>query len=273
MDKINIVNLEVYARHGVLPEERERDQKYLISAALYTELRRAAVSDELGDTLDYGKICGVMKGFAQDNSFNLIETLADRLAEKLLLENTALQKVWIEVKKPQAPIDANLETVSVEVERGRHTAYISLGSNIGDKEGYLRFALKELEKSRNCRVIRVSGFIETAPYGNVDQEDFLNACAIMETLLTPDELLDLLHDIEKQAGRERGEHWGPRTLDLDIVFYDDFIVSLPELRIPHPDMHKRNFVLGPLCEIAPYALHPVFNKTVQELLDELKMEN
>jgi len=273
VDRINIKNLEVCAKHGVLPEEKEREQLFLISASLFLDLRSAGLTDDLEKTLDYGEITGVISSFIRDSSYNLIETVAERLAEKLLTENRQLQRVWLEIKKPQAPIDARLETVSVEIERRRHTAYIALGSNIGDRDGNLRFAVGELESARGCFVTCVSDFIVTAPYGYAEQEDFLNACLGLETLLPPLELLDLLHDIENRAGRERGMRWGPRTLDLDIILYDDLVMSCGKLRIPHIDMHRRDFVLIPLCEIAPDVLHPVFEKSVKELLDDLKTDN
>ena len=273
MDKINIKNLEVFAKHGVLPGENVMGQKFLISAALYMDVRSAGRTDELTETLDYSELCCVIKAFVEDNTFRLIETVAERLAEKLLIENPQLKKIWLEIKKPWAPIAIPLEMVSVEIERGWHTAYIALGSNIGKREEHLRFAVSELEQVNECRGLRVSEFFDTAPYGFTGQDIFLNGCLTLETVLTPHELLDLLHEIENKAGRERTIRWGPRTLDLDIVFYDDIIMSGDTLRIPHADMHNREFVLRPLSEIAPNLLHPLFKKTVAELLNDLKAES
>ena len=273
MDKIYIKNLEIFAKHGVYQEERALGQKFVISAELFLDLRNAGKSDDLEESLDYGKVCHIIKNYVEKNTFQLIEAVAERLAEKLLVENPVLKKVKLEVKKPWAPVVMHLETVSVEIERGRHTAYIALGSNMGDREGYLRFAVRELENAYGHRIARISDFINTAPYGYVEQNDFLNGCLMLETLLRPHELLELLQEIENKAGRVRGEHWGPRTLDLDIIFYDDIVISGDTLRIPHAEMHKREFVLAPLDEIAPNKLHPVFGKTVSELLRELRTEN
>jgi len=269
MDKINIKNLEVFGKHGLLPEENVLGQKFLISASLYTDLRKAGKTGDLRKSIDYGGICADIRAYAEENTFRLIETLAEYLAEKLLIDHAAITKVWLEVKKPWAPVAIHLETVSIEIERSRHTAYIALGSNMGDREANLCLALEELEKVRSCRIVSVSGFAETKPYGFTEQDDFLNGCLELETLYTPHELLGLLQSIEAKAGRERGEHWGPRTLDLDIIFYDDLIMSDETLGIPHAEMHKREFVLAPLKEIAPVWLHPVFRKTVTELYDEL----
>ena len=109
----------------------------------------------------------------------------------------------------------------------------------------------------------------TKPYGGVEQDDFLNACLILKTLLTPEELLEKLHEIEQSAHRERIVHWGPRTLDLDILMYDDVVMETDELVIPHVEMHLRSFVLNPLREIAPNKRHPVVGKTVSQLADSL----
>ena len=269
-DKINIKNLEIYAKHGVLPEENVLGQKFIISVSLSLNVREAGKTDELSKTIDYGELCQRIKAYIEDKPVRLIETVAEGLAEKLLIENPLINKVWLEIKKPWAPIAAHLETVSVEIERGRHKAYIALGSNMGNREENLRFAVGELAQKCGCRVLCTSGFHNTAPYGVTDQADFLNACLELETLLTPDELLQLLHEIETKAGRMRTEHWGPRTLDLDIIFYDDIVISQPGLRVPHVDMHNRDFVLKPLNEIAPYVMHPLMHKSVSDLLFEFE---
>lgn len=270
MDKIRIKNLEVFANHGVFPEENKLGQKFLVSAELYTDTRKAGKTDDLKDSIHYGEVCHQIKGFLQQHTYKLLERAAEQLCAELLISTPGLERIQLEIKKPWAPIGLSLETVSVEIQRGWHCAYIALGSNMGDKEGYLNQAVQELKKASGCRVERVSDFLVTAPYGNVEQDDFLNGCLLLRTLLSPQELLVLLHEIEQKADRKRDVRWGPRTLDLDILLYDDQIVDSEDLRIPHIEMHKRDFVLKPLAQIAPYAFHPLLGKTAEQLLEELE---
>ena len=269
LDEIRIEDLEVFANHGIFPEENVLGQKFLVSAVLYTDTRRAGRTDDLTASIHYGEVCAFIDRYLREHTFKLLERAAESLAEELLLNTQNLRKVRIEIKKPWAPVGLPLKTVSVSIEREWHDVIIALGSNMGDREGYLNGAVEKLNAVRGCRVKKVSDFIETPPYGVTDQADFLNGCLEMETLMYPHELLDELHRIEKEAGRERIIRWGPRTLDLDIIFYDDMILQDDDLCIPHVEMHKREFVLKPLCGIAPYKRHPVTGKTVKEMLDEV----
>ncbi len=154
-------------------------------------------------------------------------------------------------------------------EPGYTVVYIGLGSNLGDRAANLRGALEALRRREDIEVVEVSPFQETEPVGP-PQPRYLNAAARVRTPLSPRELLEVLQEVEEQFGRERSVRWGPRTLDLDILLYGERIVDQPDLRIPHPRMHERRFVLGPLRKIAPEAVHPVLDKTVRRLLRELK---
>ena len=146
-----------------------------------------------------------------------------------------------------------------------HTAYVALGSNLGDKEANLRRALELLEE-RGVEVVKTSSFICTEPYGVTDQPQFLNGVCEVRTSLEPLELLHTLLDIEQKMGRVRLRHWGERNIDLDLLLYEDVVMDTPQLKLPHPDMQNRDFVLLPLAEIAPELVHPTLQKTISELV-------
>lgn len=147
-------------------------------------------------------------------------------------------------------------------------AYIALGSNLGDKEKNLRRALLLLTQ-QGVEIVRVSSFLSTEPYGVTDQPQFLNAVACVRTSLAPLALLDVLLATELAMGRVRLRHWGERNIDLDLLLYEDVVLDTPRLRLPHPDMQNRDFVLMPLAEIAPELKHPTLQKTIWELKENL----
>ncbi len=150
-----------------------------------------------------------------------------------------------------------------------HKTVIAIGTNLGDRKKNIETAL-DLMRKNGINVVKVSGFYETEPYGYKEQPGFLNAAALCETNLAPRKLLETLLRIEKKMGRVRKIHWGPRIIDLDIIFYEDFVINEKRLTVPHPDMQNREFVLKPLNEIVPCYVHPVFCKTVKTLYKELK---
>ena len=268
-DKIKIENLEVFGNHGVFKEETVLGQKFLVSVVLYTDTRAAGMTDQLEKSAHYGEVCHLITQYMKSNTFQLIESVAEHTAREVLLHFPTVKKIQMEIKKPWAPIGLPLETVSVEIERGWNQVFIALGSNIGDKEQYLNQAIKELSEKAEIRMNKVSDFIKTKPYGYTEQEDFLNGAIEIETVFAPDELLEVLHTIEQNAERKREIHWGPRTLDLDILLYDDEVIETENLIIPHVDMVNRDFVLLPMCQISPNKRHPMSGKTMKELLEEL----
>ena len=147
--------------------------------------------------------------------------------------------------------------------------FIALGSNLGDKESNMKEALQRLAQ-RGVTVCKVSDFMATRPYGVTDQPDFLNAVAEIKTDNSPTELLRVLLQVEQEMGRKRIRHWGERNIDLDLLLYDGQIINLPDLKVPHPDMQNRDFVLCLLAQIAPDTVHPVLRKTIKQLWKELQ---
>ena len=265
MDKIKITNLKVFAHHGVFPEETRDGQDFYVNAVLYLDCRAAGRTDDLDKSINYGDASHFITEFLQQHTYQLIEAAAEHLAEAMLLAMPLLERVEIELCKPHAPIGLPFENVSVTIERGWHQVYLAVGSNMGEKEDYIAKGIEALRETSGIIVQKVSNMIVTKPYGGVEQDNFVNGAIAIKTLLTPHELLDRLHEIEAAAGRERLIHWGPRTLDLDIIFYDKLVYEDDTLIIPHVDMANRTFVLEPLMQLCPNYRHPVLGRTVTEL--------
>lgn len=270
MDKIYLKDIEIFANHGVFQEEKTLGQKFILSLELSLDFSKAAKKADLSGSVHYGELCHNVENIFKEETCDLLETLVYKIGQYVLDTYKMVKEVKVCLKKPWAPIGRHLDYAAVETTMSRHKAYIALGSNMGDKEEYIRSAIKAISKIDATKVTKESKLLVTEPWGNEDQEEFLNGVIEIETYISPRELMSNLLAIEKSLNRKREIKWGPRTIDLDIILYDDVISSDEFIILPHPLMHLREFVLKPFCEIAPYAIHPLKNKRVFELLEEIK---
>ncbi|MBD8916258.1 MAG: 2-amino-4-hydroxy-6-hydroxymethyldihydropteridine diphosphokinase [Pseudobutyrivibrio sp.] len=270
MEQILVQGLQVFGYHGVYEQEKEEGQTFLVNCVMDTSFASAIHSDDVGETVDYGTVCLFIKKYFEEKAYDLLEKVADELATSIMYAFPGIEKIQIQITKPNAPIPMEFKSVGVRVEKKWHKVALAIGSNMGDKEKHLTDAMETLIANPDIRNVIVSDYIETEPYGYVEQDKFLNGAVTLETLLSAEDLLIFLHEIEAKAERKREIHWGPRTLDLDILLYDDVCMHTKELTIPHIDMCNRMFVLEPLMQIAPGLVHPVRRRTIYDLYHILK---
>ncbi|MDO5718822.1 MAG: 2-amino-4-hydroxy-6-hydroxymethyldihydropteridine diphosphokinase [Tissierellia bacterium] len=268
MDTIKIKNLIAFANHGVFQEEKKLGQKFLIDIEIKLDTQKSAISKNLEKTVNYGILSQEIDKLFKMESFDLIETCAEEIALFILKTYAMVLETIVEVKKPWAPIGLPLDEVSVKIHRKRNRAFLGLGSNLGDSKLQLEKAREYIE-SEYTRILNLSDLYKTKAWGYENQPDFLNQVIEIETFLEPHALLEDLQGIENKMGRERKIHWGPRTIDIDILFFNDYQLYDEDLIIPHPYIQERAFVLEPLTEIAPHFIHPVSKKPIRELLKEI----
>jgi dihydroneopterin aldolase/2-amino-4-hydroxy-6-hydroxymethyldihydropteridine diphosphokinase len=238
---------------GVLPHEREALQPVQVDVDLEVDLSEAGITDNLDDTANYGAIAQAIADVVKNSSDVLLERLAARIADRVLhFDHVEVANVTLTKLRPPIPEDLISSAVRIVRSRvdmkipARHRVIIALGSNLGDRVAYLRFGLEKLSN-----VVAQSQVFETDPVGGPDnQGPFLNMVAVVDTDLDPFAMLRRLLQIEAEANRVRIERWGPRTLDMDLLFYDDYTIQSEELTVPHPRFAERRFVLEPLAEVA-----------------------
>lgn len=270
MDKIYINNLEFIGFHGVFSEEKKLGQKFLVSLELTVDTREAGKTGDLTKSVHYGLVAQDVEKLFLEKSIDLIETCAENIAEMVLKKYELVKEVKVIVKKPWAPLQMHFENVAVEITRKWHRVYLSLGSNIGNKRKNLLEAIRKIGELENIEVVKSSTILETEPFGYLEQDNFLNACLEVKTLMTAQEFLKEILQIELDMGRVREIKWGPRIIDIDILFYDKEIIEEDNLAVPHPWICEREFVLDPLSEIAPNYIHPLEKKTITMLARKLK---
>jgi dihydroneopterin aldolase/2-amino-4-hydroxy-6-hydroxymethyldihydropteridine diphosphokinase len=264
--------MQFYGYHGALPEEQRIGQRFDVDVTLNCDLYQAGTTDQLEQTVNYAEVYMQVKEIVEGRACKLIETVAEKIAEAILLNFSKVESCHVTVIKPNPPIAGHYDSVSVEIERNRTIAYLGLGSNIGDRASFLKHALEALQAEQRVQVVRCSSIYETEPYGPVEQSDFLNMIVQIETLLPSFALLRYIHKIETDLERVRDVHWGPRTIDLDLLVFGQTITQSEELSLPHPEIARRAFVLKPLAEIAPHLVVPGINRSVMDLWQNLNGE-
>ncbi|NBU56209.1 MAG: 2-amino-4-hydroxy-6-hydroxymethyldihydropteridine diphosphokinase [Acidimicrobiia bacterium] len=254
-DHVLINDLRFESIIGVLDQERLAPQPLRVDVDMEIDLHDAGSSDDLEQTVHYGEVAVALANLARDTQYLLLERLAQHMAE-VVLSFSLVRAVELTLTKLQPPIPEQIDSTAVRIRRvraevsntTRHRAIVALGSNLGRREAHLRFAVERLGES----VVAQSQVFETDPVGGPDDQGaYLNMVVVLETELDPYALLRWLHRIEADAGRERVVHWGPRTLDLDLLFFDDVVITGGNLAVPHPRYAERRFVLAPLSEVAP----------------------
>jgi dihydroneopterin aldolase/2-amino-4-hydroxy-6-hydroxymethyldihydropteridine diphosphokinase len=261
MDRVEICGVHVMAVIGVLPHERDAAQPLQLDLVLEGELHDSGHSDELSDTVDYGLVTQQIVALAHSSRDQLLERFAHRVATAALAF-PRVAAVEVRVAKLRPPVPQPVQQVAIRIRRSQsagavpprtlHKAVVALGSNLGDRRGYLRMALRELGPVLAC-----SQVYETAPVGGpASAGPYLNLVAVVHTELDPYAFLRFCHRIEAAGGRRRNLPNDPRTLDIDLLFYDDARIHSRELTVPHPRYAERRFVLAPLSEVAPELCPP-----------------
>jgi len=257
LDKVEVTGIEVWAHHGVFDHERRDGQPFLIDVEWWCDTTRAAQTDTLSSTIDYGEVSALVVSLVQSSPVDLIETLATRLRQSLLAR-FPMDYVRITIHKPQAPLGITFTDVSVTTLSGRHnplrTVVFSLGSNIEPRLDLLQFAVSGLVSTPGICDVRVSPVYETEAQGDLAQADFLNAVLVAQSALSAHELLRRGLELESMAHRTRLIEHGPRTLDIDLIAVGDEQWADPELVLPHPRAAVRAFVLVPWSDLDPDAL-------------------
>ncbi|CAG8451784.1 9352_t:CDS:2 [Acaulospora colombiana] len=283
-DIIFVKDLKLSTIIGINPWERESKQIVILNLTIYFNFR-------VGNSpCDYRMIVKRISEHVEESSYKTIEAISTAIT-RIAVKQCNVNKITVRVDKPNATTFS--ESAGVEITRNssyfaqisqiaeikslpggyEHVVFIGLGSNIGNRYGSISEALRQIEESCNCKVLDTSFLYETSPMYVADQPKFLNAACKVATNLSPDELLGKLKNVESNMGRVKVVDYGPRLVDLDILFYDDIEYKSDTLTIPHPLICEREFVLRPLCDIANKFEHPKQFKTCEQLLSQYLKSN
>lgn len=262
-DRILLTGVRAFGHHGVLAEERVSGQEFVVDLELRIDLSIAAATDRVVATVHYGELAEAVVAAVEGEPVDLIETLAQRIAD-VALASELVERVVVTVHKPSAPIPVPFGDVAVRIERARlapaEPVVVALGTNLGDRDATLDDAVAALRRLPGLTIDAVSSVHETVAvteHGpDPERPRYGNRVVTGRTALRPDELLGALLRIERAFGRVRTARWGDRTLDLDLIVQGERVVDEPGLLLPHPRAHERAFVLAPWFEIAPDAVLP-----------------
>lgn len=252
MDSISLKEMKIYGYTGCLPEEKENGQFFFVTVDMYFGDIPGRITDDLNDTVNYAEVYGIVEDIVSNGKFNLIEHMAYEVGRAVIAYSSLIDSVKVKVRKPDAPVDGEFESMETVISVKRKEAVIGFGGNMGDREKIIEEALEALRADPAIEILRLSSLYETEPVGYDDQADFLNGCALIRTYLEPLELLHVLQKIELDFHRVRTIKNGPRTIDLDLLLMQGVRMNTEELTVPHPRMYERAFVLVPLKEIGMY---------------------
>lgn len=266
MDKIVLKNLEFYGYHGYFPEENVLGQRFKVTIEAYGELSLSHTSGDLDDSVSYVDIYEVVKEVFFSKNYKILEQLGYDIGKAIISRFFRIKSVQVFVMKPEVPIPVTCDYFGIQQEVKRETiAYLGLGSNLGDREGYLNSAIHQLDFHKEIEVTKTSKVYETDPFGYEDQGMFLNMVVEVKTSLSPRALLKYCNHIESNLLRQRDVRWGPRTIDVDILTYEDYTSDEEILTLPHPGVSERAFVLLPLKDVAQSGLL-IKGSTIDELI-------
>ncbi len=283
MFKIIIKNLNLFGYHGVKESEKKNGQNFCFNIEILLNKKSFLDNDNLEDTLNYSEAIRILKDINSDRRFDLLETLSQTIANRIMEMSPLVEKVAVKIEKTSPPIKENLESVGVqyildkknmekkeevELESGGIDVYMSLGSNIGNRENNLRKAVDLINSSPYIKVLKVSSIYETEPMYLKDQNYFYNIVlqAKVKEGVNPFEILGFLKGIEFSFGGKKNKRFGPRIIDIDLLYYGEMFIESDFLTIPHPRIQERKFVLVPLSEIAPGFV--IGGENIKEFMDK-----
>lgn len=253
MDCIKIDGLEVFSKIGL---KNNAERKFCVDIILYTDIKGSGMVDDVDKAVDFDKVCEFIKKFLRNKSFGLMEAAVEYTSKAVLTEFPKIRAIDIRITDFEKD---DFRSVQVGTFRKWTMAYLGISIFDGNKEEIVNQVIDEIYDDENTRVLVVSKFYEAKPYLSGQKENSLNGCLEIETLYEAEELYKVLCNIQ--------------NVEIDILLFGDSIINARDFLVPHMEMHKRSFVLEPLNQIAPYAIHPILKKTVNQLLLELKPEN